>query len=143
MIVLDTNVVSEPLRPTPDPAVLAWLDAQTAGTLFLSSITVAELLAGVAALPAGRKRNKLALALTEQVLPLFEGRVLAFDTPTAHAFARVHAGATAAGNPIAFADAAIAAIAAAQGFALATRNVRDFEGTGVRLIDPWTVGLAG
>lgn len=143
MIVLDTNVVSEPLRPAPDPAVLAWLDAQASGTLFLTSITVAELLAGVAALPAGRKRNRLALAVSEQVLPLFEGRVLAFDSPAAHAFARVHAGATAAGNPIAFADAAIAAVAAAHGFALATRNGRDFKGTGIPLIDPWSAASAG
>lgn len=138
MIVLDTNVISEPLRPAPEPAVLAWLDAQNRATLYLTSITLAELLAGVAALPAGRRRHNLAQALTEQVLPLFEGRVLAFDAQAAHAFARVHAGATAAGNPISFADAAIAAIATAHGWALATRNVRDFKGTGLDLIDPWS-----
>jgi predicted nucleic acid-binding protein len=106
--------------------------------LFLTSITVAELLAGVAALPAGRRRNKLAQALTEQVLPLFEGRVLAFDARAAHDFGRVQAGAQASGNPIGFADAAIAAIASAHRFALATRNVRDFKGTGVQIIDPWS-----
>lgn len=137
MIILDTNVVSEPLRPEPDPAVLAWLDAQSPATLFLTSITLAELLVGVAALPAGRRRNKLGLALSEQVLPLFEGRVLGFDTQAAHAYARVQVGAQAAGNPISFADAAIAAIAAAHGFAVATRNVRDFKGTGVEVVDPW------
>lgn len=134
---MDTNVVSEALKPAPDAAVLAWLDAQSPATLCLTSITLAELLAGVSALPAGRRRNKLAQALTEQVLPLFESRVLAFDVQAAHAFARVQAGAQAAGNPIGFADAAIAAIAAARGFALATRNVRDFKGTGVQIIDPW------
>jgi len=143
VIILDTNVVSEPLRPAPDAAVLAWLDAQASATLCLTSITLAELLAGVAALPAGRRRNRLALALSDQVLPLFEGRMLAFDAPAAHAFARVHAGATAAGNPIGFADAAIAAIAAAHGFALATRNVRDFKGTGLEVIDPWAATSAG
>lgn len=137
MIILDTNVVSEPLRPAPDAAVLAWLDAQSPSTLFLTSITLAELLAGVAALPAGRRRNKLAQAMTEQVMPLFEGRVLAFDALAAYAFGRVHAGAQAAGNPIGFADGAIAAIAAAQGYSLATRNLRDFRGTGVAIIDPW------
>lgn len=137
MIILDTNVVSEPLRPEPEPAVLAWLDAQAPATLFLTSITLAELLAGVAALPAGRRRNKLGQALTEQVLPLFEGRVLAFDMPAAHAFAQVHSGAQAAGNPISFADAAIAAIACAHGYALATRNVRGFKGADVEVIDPW------
>lgn len=137
MIILDTNVVSEPLRPEPEPAVLAWLDAQAPATLYLTSITLAELLAGVAALPAGRRRNKLGQALTEQVLPLFEGRVLAFDMPAAHAYAPVQSGAQAAGNPISFADAAIAAIAGAHGYAVATRNVRDFKGTGVEVIDPW------
>lgn len=143
MIILDTNVVSEPLRPAPDAAALAWLDAQASATLCLTSITLAELLAAVAALPAGRRRNRLALALSDQVLPLFEGRMLAFDAPAAHAFARVHAGAAAAGNPISFADAAIAAIAAAHGFALATRNARDFKGTGIALIDPRASASAG
>lgn len=142
MIILDTNVVSEPLRAEPEPAVLAWLDAQAPATLCLTSITLAELLAGVAALPAGRRRNKLAQALTEQVLPLFEGRVLAFDVQAAHAYARVQAGAQAAGNPISFADGAIAAIAAAHGFAVATRNVRDFNGTGVEVVDPWAPATA-
>ena len=137
MIILDTNVVSEPLKPLPEPGVLEWLDAQAPETLCLTTITLAELLAGIAALPAGRRRTKLAQALTQQVMPLFEGRVLAFDTPAAHAFAGVHAGALAAGNPIGFADGAIAAIAAARGFIIATRNVRDFKGTGVDIVDPW------
>ena len=137
MIILDTNVVSEPLRAEPEPAVLAWLDAQAPATLYTTSITLADLLAGVAALPAGRRRNRLRQALSDQVLPLFEGRVLAFDAPAAHAYAQVHAGALAAGNPISFADGAIAAIAAAHGFAVATRNVRDFKGTGVEVVDPW------
>jgi toxin FitB len=137
VIILDTNVVSEPLRPAPEPAVLAWLDAQEPATLCLTSITLAELLAGVAALPAGRRRAKLSQAINEQLLPLFEGRVLAFDMAAAHAFAQVQAGAQAAGNPISFADAANAAIASSHGYAVATRNVRDFEGTRVEVIDPW------
>jgi toxin FitB len=137
VIILDTNVVSEPLKPAPDPAVLAWLDAQAPQTLCLTSITLAELLAGVAALPAGKRRNQLGQALSQKVLPLFEGRVLDFDTAAAHAFADVQVGASAAGNPISFADGAIAAIASAHGFAVATRNVRDFKGAGVAVIDPW------
>jgi len=137
VIILDTNVVCEPLRPEPEPAVLAWLDAQAPATLYLSRITLAELLDGVAALPAGRRGNKLGQSLSEQLLPLFEGRVLAFDMPAAHAFAQVQAGAQAAGNPIGFADAAIAAIASAYGLAVATRNVCDFKGTHVKVIDPW------
>ena len=142
MIILDTNVVSEPLKAEPEPSVLAWLDAQAPTTLYMTSITLAELLAGVAALPAGRRRNKLRQALTDQVMPLFEGRVLAFDAQAAHAYAQVHAGAQAAGNPISFADGAIAAIAAAHGFAVATRNVRDFKGTGVEVVDPWPLAAA-
>lgn len=137
MIILDTNVVSEPLKAAPEPAVLAWLDAQASATLYLTSITLAELQAGVAALPAGKRRNLLDKVLAQQVLPLFEGRILAFDARAAHSYAKVRAGAQSAGNPIGFADGAIAAIAAAHRFALATRNTRDFKGTGVDLIDPW------
>jgi len=143
VIVLDTNVVSEPLKPSPEPSVLVWLDAQAPATLYLTSITVAELLAGVAALPAGRRRSRLAHLVSAQVLSLFEGRILAFDVQAAHAFARVQAGANAAGNPVSFADAAIAAIAAVHGFSLATRNVRDFNGTGIEIVDPWTASPVG
>lgn len=143
MIILDTNVVSEPLKPVPAPAVLSWLDAQSPQTLCLTSVTLAELLAGIAALPAGKRRRQLSSALTEKILPLFEGRVLAFDTSAAHAFAAVQTGATAAGNPISFADGAIAAIATTHGFALATRNLRDFKGSGVTVIDPWAATPAG
>lgn len=137
MIILDTNVVSEPLKPEPSAAVLAWLDAQPVGSLFLTAVSWAELLAGVAALPQGRRRTELHRALTQQVRPLFEDRVLDFDTAAAEAFATIHAAAKVAGNPIAFADGAIAAIAAAKGFTIATRNVRDFHGTGVRVLNPW------
>lgn len=137
MIVLDTNVVSEPLRPRPDPAVLAWLDAQAHETLFITSVTLAELLSGVEALPAGRRRRELHDALSSQVFPLFAGRTLAFDEEAAGVFAGLNTRAVAAGNRIGFADAAIAAIAQSRGFTLATRNVKDFRGTGVRLLNPW------
>lgn len=138
MIVLDTNVVSEPLKPEPDPALLTWLDRQEPQTLFLTSINLAELLSGIEALPAGRRQSALKAALTDQVLPLFEGRILSFDAGAAEAFAKLRSSAQAAGNPIGFADCAIAAVAAAHGFILATRNVRDFKGTGVKLLDPWS-----
>jgi len=140
MIILDTNVVSEPLRPKPEPAVLEWLDAQEPQTLYLTSVNLAELLAGIEALPAGRRRSALKQALNEQMMPLFEGRILAFDVAAAEALARLNADAAAVGNPIGFADGAIAAIAASRGFALATRNVRDFRGTGVPILDPWATG---
>jgi toxin FitB len=137
MIILDTNVVSEPLKPAPAQAVLDWLDRQAPETLYLTAVSLAELLAGIEALPHGRRRLELEQALTRQIMPLFEGRILPFDARAAEAFAKVRAAAQAAGNTIGFADGAIAAIAVAQGFALATRNVRDFRGTGVELINPW------
>lgn len=137
MIILDTNVVSEPLKPQPNPAVMAWLDAQEPKTLYLSTISLAELLAGIEGLPTGRRRDGLAQALATQVLALFEGRILPLDTLAAQAFATTQALARAQGNTIGFPDCAIAAIARSNGFAIATRNVRDFKGTGVELIDPW------
>lgn len=140
MIIVDTNVVSEPLKPEPSHVVLDWLDQQSPETLFLTTVCLAELLAGVEALPAGRRRTKLHRALTDQMLPLFEGRILAFDKKAAEVFGRVCVDAQVAGNPISFADAAIAAIATAHGFMLATRNERDFRGTGVVLINPWKAG---
>lgn len=142
MIVLDTNVVSEPLRSEPDPAVLAWLNAQEPQTLYLTTINLAELLAGVALLPAGRRRDALAHALSTQVVALFGGRILPFDTKAAEIFATTHASAQAQGNSIGFADCAIATIAAANGFALASRNTRDFKGAGVEVIDPWTFDVS-
>ena len=137
MIILDTNVVSEPLKPTPSKAVLDWLDRQAPETLYLTAVSLAELLAGIEELPQGRRRLELEQAVTRQIMPLFEGRILPFDTKAAGAFGKVRAGAQVVGNAIGFADGAIAAIAAAQGFALATRNVRDFRGAGVELINPW------
>ena len=137
MIILDTNVVSEPLKPKPDETMLEWLDAQVPETLYLTSITVAELLAGIESMPTGRRKTELGLAVADRVLPLFKGRVLAFDIKAAHAFARVNAKAQAAGNPISFADGAIAAMAVANGFQVATRNVKDFRGSGVQILNPW------
>ena len=142
MIILDTNVVSEPLRPEADPAVLAWLDAQEPQTLYLTTVNLAELLAGVELLPPGRRRDALAAALSTQVVALFGGRILAFDKRAAEAFARTHARSRAQGKPMGFADCAIAAIAAAHGFSVATRNARDFKESGVKVIDPWTFGKA-
>ena len=137
MIILDTNVVSEPLKPAPSQAVLDWLDRQVPETLYLTAVSLAELLAGIAALPQGRRRLELEQAITRQITPLFEGRVLSFDAKAAEAFGKVNAGAKTVGNTMGFADGAIAAIAASQGFAIATRNVRDFRGAGVALINPW------
>ncbi|MFM8898385.1 MAG: type II toxin-antitoxin system VapC family toxin [Burkholderiales bacterium] len=137
MILLDTNVVLEPLRPAPDTRVIAWIDAQPLETFFLSTITVAELRAGVAMLPAGKRRSNLQESLETKVLPLFAGRVLPFDLGCTQAYAELRAKARAVGLSISSADGYIAAIAAANGLVVATRDRGPFEGVGVAVIDPW------
>ena len=137
MILLDTNVVSEPLRAAPDTRVIAWIDAQPVETIFLSAITVAELRAGVALLPAGKRRSGLQQSLEKRVLPLFAGRVLPFDLACTQAYAELMARVRAAGLAIATADGYIAAIATANGCAVATRDTRPFEAAGAAVINPW------
>ena len=137
MILLNTNVVSEPLRPAPDTRVIAWIDAQPLETLFLSAITVAELRVGVALLPAGKRRAGLQTSLEKRVLPLFAGRVLPFDLACTRTYAVLMAKARAMGLAIATADGYIAAIAAANGFAVATRDTGPFEAAGAAVINPW------
>ena len=137
MILLDINVVSEPLRPAPDARVIEWIDAQPLETLFLSAITVAELRAGVALLPAGKRRTGLQQNLDNRVLRLFAGRVLPFDLACTPAYAELMVRARTAGLAIATADGYIAAIAAANGFTVATRDTGPFEAAGVAVINPW------
>jgi toxin FitB len=137
MILLDTNVVSEPLRPVPDARVIEWIDAQSLETLFLSAVTVAELRAGVALLPAGKRRAGLQENLETRVLPLFAGRVLPLDLGCTQAYAKLMAKARASGLAIASADGYIAAIAVANGLAVATRDTGPFEAADVALINPW------
>jgi len=137
MILLDANVMSEPLRQAPEPRVIAWIDAQAMETLFLSAITVAELRAGVALLPAGKRRSGLQENLEKRVLPLFAGRVLPFDLACTKAYAELMAKARAAGLAIATADGYIAAIAAANGLAIATRDTSPFEAAGAAVLNPW------
>jgi predicted nucleic acid-binding protein len=137
MILLDTNVVSEPLRHAPEVRVIEWIDAQPLETLFLSAITVAELRAGVALLPVGKRRAGLQENLEKRVLPLFGGRVLPFDLACTHAYAELTAKARAAGLAVTAADSYIAAIAAANGFAIATRDTSPFEAAGAAVINPW------
>jgi predicted nucleic acid-binding protein len=115
MIVLDTNVVSEPLKAAASPAVIAWLDRQNIETLFLSAISLAELRYGVAALPGGRRKDGLRTALEERIFSLFGSRILAFDTAAADAYAAIRARAKAAGKIIGASDGYIAATAAAHG----------------------------
>ncbi|ATG74489.1 plasmid stability protein StbB [Zobellella denitrificans] len=137
MIVLDTNVVSEPLRQAPEARVIEWIDAQALETLYLSAITVAELRFGMASLPAGKRRDGLQESLEKQILPLFAGRVLPFDMSASKAYAELMAKARAAGLAIGAADGYIAATAAANGMIVATRDVSPFEAAGVDTINPW------
>ncbi|MBK8993802.1 MAG: type II toxin-antitoxin system VapC family toxin [Gammaproteobacteria bacterium] len=139
MILLDTNVVSEPLRHAPEARVIEWIDAQPLETLYLSAITVAELRAGVALLPAGKRRAGLHDNLEKRVLPLFVGRVLPFDMACTNAYAELMAKARTAGLAIATADGYIAASAAANGFAVVTRDSSPFQAAGLTVINPWEV----
>jgi predicted nucleic acid-binding protein len=136
MIVLDTNVVSEAMKPSADPAVTAWLDAQVADTIYLSSISLAELLFGIGALPAGRRKKALEATL-EGLVGAFGGRVLPFDSDVARVYADIAARARAAGRGLPIPDGYIAAIAAAHGYALATRDTAPFIAAGVTVINPW------
>jgi predicted nucleic acid-binding protein len=137
MILLDTNVVSEPLRRAPDARVTEWIDAQALETLFLSSVTVAELRAGLALLPAGKRQAGLQESLETRVLPLFSGRVLPFDLGCTQAYADLMAKARASGLAISSTDSYIAAIAAANGLTVATRDTAPFNAAGVAVINPW------
>ena len=139
MILVDTNVVSEPLRAAPEPRVAAWLDAQALETLYLSAITVAELRFGVRSLPAGRRRKRLHEDLETQVLSMFAGRVLPFDLAASQAYAELMAKARSKGRTIAVSDGYIAATAAANGMMVATRDTTPFEAAGLKTVDPWAV----
>ena len=138
MILLDTNVVSEAMKPVPDDAVRGWLDEQAAETLYLSSVTIAELMFGIGALPKGNRKDKLAGAL-DGVMELFADRVLPFDIDAARHYADLAVKARAAGKGFPTPDGYIAAIAAARGFAVATRDTSAFVAAGVEVIDPWTL----
>ena len=136
MIVLDTNVVSEAMKPKPDAVVRGWLNNQAAETLYLSTVTLAELLFGIGALPAGKRRNLLDRALTE-LLELFKDRILPFDTDAARHYAGLAMTAKNAGRGFPTPDGYIAAVAASRGFIMASRDTSPFEAAGVTVINPW------
>lgn len=137
MIILDTNVVSEPMRLNGDPAVLEWLDRQADDTLYLTATSFAELLLGVEILPRGKRKKGLAAALAELIAGLFGSRILPFDESAAKLYASLVGGARAAGRVMGVADGQIAAIAVAHGFVVATRDVVPFQAIGVPVINPW------
>jgi predicted nucleic acid-binding protein len=137
MIVLDTNVLSEALRPVPDARVLTWLEAQSRSALFTTTITRAELLYGVRLLPDGQRKTRLWEAVQAIFVSDMAGQVLGFDNDAADAYAEIAASRKAAGKPISLFDAMIAAIAKSRGARLATHNAKDFADCGIPLIDPW------
>lgn len=137
MIILDTNVISEPLRPRPSAGVVAWLDAQALETLYLTTISLAEVRYGIACLPEGGRRQKLRDRFEGEFVPLFHGRTLAFDEPATAAYAALRAAARARGRPVGDFDALIASIASARGFMVATRDTAPFEAAGVAVVDPF------
>jgi predicted nucleic acid-binding protein len=135
--ILDTNVVSVPMRPSPSAAVLAWLsESHERGPLFVTTITVAEILFGIELLPRGKRRDQMLIQAEATFAEDFVGRVLPFDEDAARAFPEIAARRRAQGRPIADFDAQIAAIARSRDALLATRNTADFEGCGIRLVTP-------
>lgn len=136
MIVFDTNVVSESMKPDPHPAVRAWLNKQAAESLYLSSVTLAELLFGIGFLPAGRRKDMLAQAL-DGLLGLFRDRVLPFDTDAARRYAEMAVTAETSGRGFPTPDGYIAAIAASRGGIVASRDTAPYEATGVSVVNPW------
>ena len=137
MILLDTNVISELMRTEPSQIVLDWFGEHDAADLFISAVTEAELRTGVAILHEGQRRDRLQQAIDAMIDQDFQSRVLPFDSLAAKAYAEIAAQRRAAGRPIAEADCQIAAIARATNTPVATRNVKDFDGCGIRLINPW------
>ena len=136
-VLLGTNVVSELLRPSPDPAVEMWVGKRLATDLYFSAVGEAELRYGVAILPTGRRRDALALAIEAILREDLDGRILPFDRAAAREYADIAAARRSAGRPIAPTDCQIAAIARSRDMAVVTRNVRDFDDTGIEVVDPW------
>ena len=137
MILLDTNVVSELMKPAPAAAVARWIAEQPATTLYTSSITQAEVLHGILLLPAGRRRSTLEAAAEAMFDEDFGGRVLPFGGEAARAYAQIAAQRRRSGRPISHFDAQIAAIARSARASVATRNVGDYEECGITIVNPW------
>ena len=134
MFALDTNVASELMRPEPMLAVAAWIAERDAQEMYLTAVSEAELRYGVAIMPMGKRRRALETSMTRW---FDQGFILPFDSTAARAYAEIAADRRDAGRPIGEADCQMAAICRSRGAVLVTRNVRDFKGTGVKVIDPW------
>jgi predicted nucleic acid-binding protein len=142
MIVLDTNVVSELMKSSPSAAVVEWTSAQAATACYTTSITQAEILHGIWLLPKGKRRAELERVAVAMFAEDFSGRVLAFGSEATTSYAQIASARSRAGRPISQFDAQIAAIALLHRAELATRNIADFSGCGLRLINPWDAGSA-
>ncbi|MBB4111839.1 hypothetical protein FHT80_001155 [Rhizobium sp. BK226] len=134
---MDTNVLSEPWKPAPDERVVAWLDAQAIETLFLSVMTIAELRFGIAAMPLGKRQTILHDRLEGEVLPHFSERILSFNLASSQFYSELMVRARVSGRTIGTSDGYIAATAAANGLAVATRDTSPFEAAGLKVINPW------
>ncbi len=137
MIVVDTNVISEVMRPQPSPAVLDWLNNQDSNLLFVTTVTLAEIGYGLRVLPDGLRRRQLQTRFEQFIAQAFEERVLDFTAPAAHAYAEIMGHRKETGRVMSLPDGQIASIALAHGFAVATRNIKDFEDCGIELINPF------
>lgn len=137
MIVLDTNVMSELMKPQPDMRVVDWLDRRSSELYYLTSVVLAELQSGIELLPQGKRKGDLFNVLDEIVRDMIEDRVLSFDTDTARKFAEIYSVARAKGVSVGFADCQIAASALVQGYAVATRDDLPFKAIGCVVINPW------
>ena len=137
MIILDTNVVAEVMKPSPIAAVLTWLNAQETSTLFLTAITLGEIRYGLCAMPRGVRRQQLEEGFERVIVAAFAGRILAFGEHAAVHYGEVMARRKELGRPLSVLDGQIAAIARLHGFAVATRNVRDFLACGIEIVDPF------
>lgn len=138
MIVLDTNVISEAMKPDSDPAVRAWLNEQSAETLYLTTVTLAELMFGIAALPNGKRKDMLNEAL-DGLMALFRGRILPFDADAASKYAELAVTARTAGRGFPVPDGYIAAIAVSRGYQVASRDMAPFQATNVGVVNPWEI----
>lgn len=137
MIILDTNVISEPIRPAPNQRVIEWLDAQIAETLFTTSVTMAEMLTGVSLLPDGKRKDALRESIQGIIGLLFQDRILAFTSADAENHSTIVVMAKANGYNMSFADAQIAALAKSHKMKVATRDTAPFEAAGIETINPW------
>jgi predicted nucleic acid-binding protein len=137
MIILDTNVISEMMKPAPSQHVTAWMDQQASISLFITSVTIAEIVYGLHALPYGNRKLWLEQAFTNAVMEAFKNRILSFDQLAAFQYGKIMAQRKADGRPLSVCDGQIAAIASVHHFVIATRNVNDFIHCGVELVNPF------